>query len=77
MTNNKIPEELYNEVKNINEQAYKFALDIWSETDKLDSSEAEDLKEEASIIQSSFFRRLFDQLESSIIHSIWCLAKYE
>ena len=65
MTDNKIPEELYNEVKNINEQAYKFALDIWSETDKLDGSEAEDLKEEASIIQSSFFRRLFDQLEES------------
>lgn len=65
MSNNKIPEELYNEVKNLNEQAYKFAFDIWSETDKLDGSEAEDLKEEASIIQSSFFRRLFDQLEES------------
>ena len=44
MSNNKIPEELYNEVKNLNEQAYKFALDIWSETDKLDGSESEDLK---------------------------------
>ena len=65
MTDNKIPEELYNEVKNLNEQAYKFAHDIWSETDKLDGSEAEDLKEEASIIQNSFFRRLFDQLEES------------
>ena len=65
MSNNKIPEELYNEVKNLNEQAYKFALDIWSETDKLDGSEAEDLKEEASIIQNSFFRRLFDQLEEN------------
>ena len=65
MSDNKIPEELYNEVKNLNEQAYKFAHDIWAESDKLDGSEAEDLKEEASIIQSSFFRRLFDQLEES------------
>ena len=59
MPDNKIPEELYNEVKNLNEQAYKLAHDIWAESDKLDGSEAEDLKEEASIIQSSFFRRLF------------------
>ena len=65
MLNNKIPEELYNEVKNLNEQAYKYAHDIWSEADKLDGPEAEDLKEEASIIQNSFFRRLFDQLEES------------
>lgn len=54
MVDIKISKELYNEVKNLNEQAYKFAHDIWSEVDKLDGSEAEDLKEEASIIQSSF-----------------------
>ena len=65
MVDKKISKELYNEVKNLNEQAYKLAHDIWSEVDKLDGSEAEDLKEEASIIQSSFFRRLFDQLEES------------
>lgn len=65
MSDNKIPEELYNDIKNLNEQAYKYAYDIWLEADKLHSSEAEDLKQEASIIQSSFFRRLFDKLEEN------------
>ena len=58
MTNNKIPEELYNEVKNINEQAYKFALDIWSETDKLDGSEAEDQK------TKNFDERIWHRLDT-------------
>jgi hypothetical protein len=65
MSDNKISEELYNDIKNLNEQAYKYAYDIWLEADKLHSSEAENLKEEASIIQGSFFRRLFDKLEEN------------
>ena len=65
MSNNTIPKNFYNEVKNLNEQAYKLALDIWAESDKLDGLEAEELKEEASIIQSTFFRRLFDKIEEN------------
>lgn len=68
-------EETYGLVYWLNEEAHSLSYDIWKESDDLmdeDWEAAEELREDASIMQSTYFREQYLELSNddkeSIIH---------
>lgn len=74
-------DEAYNIVVNINEEAHSRSWDTWEEADNLMESDddadwetAEELKEQASLEQASYFREGFEELDDdtrdAILHYV-------
>ena len=72
---NKISEDLYNLVRDLNNKAYKYTYDLWTEADTKDGSESEDIREDASTIQRGLFRKFFDQLDNITKNTIFDYTK--
>jgi len=75
ISNNKISEDLYNLVRDLNNQAYKYTYDLWSEADTTDGEESENIREDASTIQCGLFRKFFDQLDNITKNTIFDYTK--
>lgn len=63
-------DEAYDIIQNLNEIAHQYSWDLWIEADELmesnsesDWEAAEDIREEASLEQSSSFREGFENLD--------------
>ena len=67
--------DIYNIIKNLNDQAYQYVYDIWTDADKLEGPLADERREDASITQCCYFRKLFDQLENDKKNLILKYAK--
>jgi len=70
-------DEAYDIIANLNEQAHQSAWDTWIKADSLMESDdendwevAEELREEASIEQSEYFREEFHDLEEDTKEAI-------
>ena len=70
-------EEIYSIIQNLNEDAYSEAWDTWAEADRLEEEgdedeevTADDMREQASIEQSEYFRDLFHNLDQDDIAAV-------